>query len=640
MPPKKSGKIQKNSQENPNDQNPKLHNEPPIQPEPMTTNQTYLPDTTFQTNGPTQQPNISDNSFMRIYENNPDQNDIIVNNQILSNLHTASQPIYDHQTPNVNLQRHSTVQTTLKLEPTNLNNAHPGLQKNPTVSSMSTNSSALSDADPDNLIEKYLLSGRKALKTVVFLSIGPLLSQVSYAICGIVQTVWITKKMGKDGMTAISSYQPFVNIARAFGLTIATSGSNAVSSFVGRGNTSDEGGQVICDLLRVSFIIGILIPAILCPTVQMAVKWFGASQYIVQLGWKYIFPILLCTFTTCVYLSFSGFVEGEGKTLYYAIITVSSSLFNMFVLSPIFIFVCNLGLLGAGLANVISELIPAIVLLALYFTGYFAMKPKFIQLKNKFSPLTTSALKASLSQGIANLGLSVPAIIIRKLIGKSGITIENYNNQIAAFHLMNRYCMLTNTVNMGFNSGYLPPASYAYCSQNYKRWLLLTFHVNWLTFAWSSLSAILTWSIPGEIARMFSSDEGYLYWAKPMLRNANALGFLVFARYSVGTMLKSLGCGIEAAILGTIVHLLAIIGFSLMLYYTDKQNTLRIMYAYPLSYAFGFVLVVACMIPHIVRIYRLWKEQEKDKTEMNQAYSQNKLPSLLLLEGANLIEVE
>ena len=212
--------------------------------------------------------------------------------------------------------------------------------------------------DLDGGKEIYNLSGMKPLKTVVYLSIGPLMNQITSAIESFIETIWVSKAIGIEGMTAISSYMPFENITRAFGLTTACAGSNTISGFIAN-NESDkeEGSQVIADLLRVCLIIGIIVPAVLCPLIQMAVKWLGASDQIVKLGYKYILPILICTFFTCSYLGITGFLEGEGRPILYTVITLVTSLANILFLCPLFLLGFETGIVGAGLAQVLSHTI-------------------------------------------------------------------------------------------------------------------------------------------------------------------------------------------------------------------------------------------------------------------------------------------
>ena len=65
--------------------------------------------------------------------------------------------------------------------------------------------------------EAKRLGSRPPLKTLAILSVGPLISQITSSMYGIVNTVWVSKAIGEKGMTAVSTYLVFDSIGRAFG---------------------------------------------------------------------------------------------------------------------------------------------------------------------------------------------------------------------------------------------------------------------------------------------------------------------------------------------------------------------------------------------------------------------------------------
>ncbi|OHT06211.1 MatE family protein [Tritrichomonas foetus] len=465
--------------------------------------------------------------------------------------------------------------------------------------------------DDKHQLEHYRLAGRKPLITVLILSVGPLLSQITSALYGVVATIWVSKAIGEKGMTAISTYTAFDNIARSFGFFVSVAGSTCISGLFGAGDEK-EAGQVICDLLRMCLLFGILVPAVLCPTVKLGVAWFGANQEIVDLGYEYMFPMLVCSLFTCIFVGCGGFLQGEGKSMLYGGITISASIANMLLFTPLFLLAFKTGICGAGIAYALSDAIAGIGLCIFYFMGKFAVKPKFNQLFKKFSPRTLPALKVGLSQLVANLSVSVPGIVVRKFIGMSADSDQDFNDSLAGFNVIFRYAQITNNVILAITMGYLPAASYAFSAKMHKRWIKLSIHANWIGFVWGTITSIFSWSIPREISKIFSKGEGYLRWAGPMLQVGNALGFVVFGRFTFPSMLQSLKMGITSTLLSLASQLVSIIAFEFILYYTDKHNAVRLIWCYPLSYAFGLVLGIIVLGRPIYKIYKEMKDDEDD----------------------------
>ena len=69
--------------------------------------------------------------------------------------------------------------------------------------------------------EDLRLGGSKPLKTIFKLSIGPLLSQVTNGLYGVITTIWISKACGDDGLSAVSTMNAFDGIGRGFGFFLA-----------------------------------------------------------------------------------------------------------------------------------------------------------------------------------------------------------------------------------------------------------------------------------------------------------------------------------------------------------------------------------------------------------------------------------
>lgn len=475
--------------------------------------------------------------------------------------------------------------------------------------------------DLDKGKESYRLSSMSPLKTVCFLSIGPVINQIFLAIESFVETIWVSKAIGKDGLSAVSSYAPFDSISLAFGLTASYAGSCAISGIIATNKTDKkEASQVIVDLLRVCLIVGIIIPSVLTPLAEKTVRWFGTSEKITKLGFKYILPILICTFITCMFLALTGFIEGEGRPILFSLITVLVSVSNIAILCPLFLLGFKVGIVGAGISRVLSRAIPLVILLIFYFKGAFTFKPKFNQFIKKFSPLTMGALKACLSQGFANLIAVIPSILIRKILGKMSVEKDNnYDDIISSYQTVTKYSQLFDKIVLGFAAGYLPVASYAYNKNDFKRWLFLTLHVNWICFAWCTFTVILTFAIPRKLAAAFLKDEIYLKIAGPMIRNSNCGGFFAFVQYTVGHLLRSIKMGFMAAVIGTLVHVAGLSVFAIILYKTNKKNTTRLMYSYPLANLLGLVVAGAFIAYPCYKFYKEWKFNEKNGLDSNHA---------------------
>jgi Na+-driven multidrug efflux pump len=338
---------------------------------------------------------------------------------------------------------------------------------------------------PSEQDEHYRLGGETPLKTLLKLSIGPLFAQTVGSLVGIVDTIWVAKAVGEAGMAAVSTYSSFDGIARAFGFWIGTAVSTQISALFGS-NEPEKASQVMIDMVRISVVFGLFVTAVLWPSLPPIVRWFGAPEDIVQLGMEFMVPLLICSFGTCLFICVGGCLQGEGRTFLFAVMNVCQFVINGVIVDPILLIGFKVGVRGASIATVVSELVPALVFLGLYFGGHFAVKPTIGQFFKKFSPLTLPALSGAASQLFANLSQLIPSIVIRKFIGDAAGS--EFNDAMAGYNVMVRFLVCVSSVIIAFTMAYLPAASYSLAGNDIQGWLRLSWHCLWVTMVWAILT--------------------------------------------------------------------------------------------------------------------------------------------------------
>ncbi|KAH0786475.1 MatE family protein [Histomonas meleagridis] len=459
--------------------------------------------------------------------------------------------------------------------------------------------------------EHYRLGGRGPLKTLLILTVGPLISQLVSGLYGVITSMWISKAMGDKGMSAISIYSNLDNIGRAFGFFMLTTASSKISALFGE-LKGEEAGQVICDLIRVSILCGIFVPAVLTPASKPLGRWFGAKEDIIDLGFQYLTPLNCFCFVTCIYLLMCGCLQAEGRSNLVAITQVCSLVANMGLFCPLFVVVFKWQTLGAAIATVVSEFIPGFLVLTLFFCGKFGVKPKLSGLFKKFSPHTLPALKVGISQLIMNLSRSIPSIFLRKFMGLCAEKSPegDFENAIAGFNAVTRIFGITDSVRLAVSMGLLPAASYAFTSHRYLRIFHLIGHSCWLNLIWGVSTTLLTAFDAKLVAMSISSSPEYLKYATPMLRISNWEAPFSWIRNVCQTILQALQYGTTATVYMLTATFCTYIGALLLLYYTNDHDFIRMMYTFPIS---SGLAVVVGMIIVIFPLRKIWKERDPNE---------------------------
>lgn len=453
--------------------------------------------------------------------------------------------------------------------------------------------------------EQYRLGGQPALKTLVKLMWGPLISQVVAAFYGLIDSMWVAKALGTKGVSAVSLFTNLDNIGRAFGFFLNCAATAKISAMIGQ-KRQNEAGQIVCDLFRMCFVCGAIVPALVIPISRPLAKWFGADEQTTDWGFAYLSVLMACSVFTCFFLFGCGLLQGEGRTFLVSVMQLASFILNMAVFDPLFLLGFKIGITGAAVATVLSEAIPGIVILILYFCGQFAIKPDWRGIFRKFHKETFMALRVGFSQLFANLAQSLPGILVRKYLGliTQNMGSGNFDQAMAGFNGVIRIFQVTNSFRLATSMSLLPTASYACHAGRNRRMFFLLMHASWLNLAWGLLTFTLSMTIPDQISKIISSNPDYIAWAAPMLKAANFDAIHAWVRFLCQTMLQALEYGITATIYSLFATLAANMSMSTLLYFTNKKDPIRLMYTYPLTSAVSLVVGIVIVVVPIYRAYK------------------------------------
>jgi putative MATE family efflux protein len=186
-------------------------------------------------------------------------------------------------------------------------------------------------------------------------------------------TAWCSG-MGADASSAVSSMAPIYWIVADVGTGLGIGAAAAIARKLGAGDRAKAESmcaQILFFTIAVSVVLTPLLYLILEPTIL----FIGAGP--IEKGCTdYIMPQILCTFIFILNGILAGIIRAEGAAKRSMIVLVTAAVLNM-VLDPILIYVCDLGLFGAGLATVISTAVATGVGLWWYATGIMNLKISF-----------------------------------------------------------------------------------------------------------------------------------------------------------------------------------------------------------------------------------------------------------------------
>lgn len=172
-------------------------------------------------------------------------------------------------------------------------------------------------------------------------------------INNVADAMWVSG-LGSDALAAIGIVTPIFIIIIGLGIGISAGVNSSVARFIGKGDLKQAGNSGVHGLI-ISIIISIIIPVILLVFLKQILIAIGGAS-VLGLAYDYGFWIIIGAFSVIVQYVFSGVYRSENKGIKSNFPLALAAILNI-CLDPIFIYTFNMGVAGAAIATVLSNII-------------------------------------------------------------------------------------------------------------------------------------------------------------------------------------------------------------------------------------------------------------------------------------------
>lgn len=286
------------------------------------------------------------------------------------------------------------------------------------------------------------------------------------SLYNIVDQIYIGHGIGYLGNAATSVAFPLTIICLAFGLTFGLGGASNFNLALGRGQI-DKASKIVGNAITLSlsfgFVIGILVIVFLKPLLVL----FGATEATMQLAQDFTamtafgIPFLLFT------MSVNPLVRADGSPTYSMMAIIYGAILNV-ILVPIFLFYLDWGIMGAGLATLISQMVSAIYM-GLYFRKFKSVKLT----KNDFKvrkEIFTTIISVGFSSFIFQSSMLVIQIVTNNMLRKFGAeSVYGSDIAIAVAGIVMKINSIFVAIIIGLVQGAQPIIGYNYGAKNLER---------------------------------------------------------------------------------------------------------------------------------------------------------------------------
>ena len=376
-----------------------------------------------------------------------------------------------------------------------------------------------------------IMSEENVAKALFKLGMPMVVSMLIMALYNVVDTYFVSG-LGKHSVAAVSVAFPISLIFSGVGVTFGAGAGSYISRLLG-GEKKKEADIVATVAMFTSVIIGAITGMTLLFLLTDVLKFMGAIPSIIEIAKKYAIIFIISTMVSTANVTAGNLAVAQGAAKVSLKAMIIGSVLNM-VLDPIFIYGLNLGVNGAAIATLISQ----VVTLFIYII-YFKSEKSYIKLKiSNFKP-TINAYKEILKVGISMFLLQIfSSISMSKISSSASLYGED---AIAAMGIVLRIVTLGTNVVFGYMKGLQPLAGFNYGAKNYKRLnkaiRCCIKYINLFCLVWT----ILLYIFAPNILSIFGTGESVLKIAVPALR-AGVIMFITFGfQFTYSTLYLSMG---------------------------------------------------------------------------------------------------
>lgn len=300
-------------------------------------------------------------------------------------------------------------------------------------------------------------------KLLLKYSVPAIIGMLVNALYNVVDRIFIGNipGVGPLAITGVGVTMPIMSITLAFAMLIGIGCTTNISIKLGQGKKEDA-QKIIGNGITLSIIISLILSIIGIVFGNQILHLFGASDQTLYYAKSYIYIILAGTVFNTLGFTLNNTIRGDGNPKLAATIMVVGCITNV-ILDAVLIFVFNLGIQGAAIATVISQIVTALWGLMYYVKGKSNLTFEKSSLK-----LDKSLVKSIIAIGIAPFSMQIATSLVQ-VISNNALKMYGGDLAIGAMATISSISMIFLMPIFGLNQGSQPIIGFNYGAKKYDR---------------------------------------------------------------------------------------------------------------------------------------------------------------------------
>ena len=384
-----------------------------------------------------------------------------------------------------------------------------------------------------------------------------IIAMTASSLYNIVDSIYIGHGCGALALGALTVAKPFMDICAAFGSLVGVGASSLLAIYLGE-KDYDKANRVLGNVIVLNVLLSAIVMVVGLIWLDPILMAFGASEDTLGYAHEYMEIILYGNILTHIYFGLNAMLRSAGHPRFSMVATIVAVTVNI-ILDPIFIFVLNMGVRGAALATVLSQVVAVVWQLTKFLDRSELVRfHRGIWRLNR--EITHRALAIGMSPFLYNIAHCFVVIIINN-------QLKNYGGDlaIASYGVINRLTFVFAMMVMGLNQGMQPIAGYNYGAQQYDR-VLRSFYLTCLyATGVMAIVFILGECFPKLVTEIFTHDPELINLTIRPMRIICSTMLIIGFQMVTGNLFTSIGKAGKAIFLSLTRQVLYLIPLAIWL---------------------------------------------------------------------------
>ena len=435
-------------------------------------------------------------------------------------------------------------------------------------------------------------------------SIPMILAELVNLLYSMVDRIYIGHIPGEGSvaLTGLGLCFPIISLISAFARLFGFNGGAPLCAMArGRGDM-EEASKVMGNSFLLAALTGFVLMAIVEIFHEPILYAFGASDITYPYARDYLLIYALGSIPVLLTLSMNAFINSQGFASVGMITVLLGAVLNI-ILDPLLIFVFHMGVKGAAIATVISQLVSMIFVVSFLSGGQ-------VELKLNVKDMVLERKRCLQIVGLGTSGFTMGATnSVVQLVCNKCAFIWGGDIYVGVMTILNSVREVFSTPVNGIGAGSSPVMSFNYGARNGER----TRKASDLTLLFCFIVSFVVWIVvliaPHWVSMLFTQDEAMIEAAVPSLR-IYFFGFIFMAFQTSGQQtFVALGKAKQAVFFSLFRKVIIVVPLTVILPYF--VGIYGVMLAEPISNIVGGTIAYSCMRHTVMPELKAMDEERK-----------------------------